>query len=151
MLAISLSQPWATLVADRRKAVILLDEDPEPYRKLYRAEVALHATDVWDGSAWNVIRRFMRPDALERYEQSPEIVYPMNAVICRCLDVSFRDSYDDVCVGGALEPIRGRTGLTVRGGTVKFDYPVPSDGGDYLWQWDGKPVISDASGQVMLF
>lgn len=151
MFAVTLSQPWATLVAEGRKRVILIDEDPGPYRMLSHAEIAIHAGDVWDGSAWGVICRMTRGSFVEQYRSSPAVTYPMNAVICRCADVSFRDHYDDLCVGGALEPIRGRPGLTIFGRVVKVD-PVACVGGDGLWQWDeGTATVRDASGQVLLF
>jgi len=148
MLAVSIPQPWATLIAEGKKTILLLPDEPA-FQKLWRAEVAIHATEEWDQSAFKVIRAHMPPLVYQQYLESPNIVYPMAAVICRAIDVKFCHYFDPMCSFGALEDVSGKVGCTI-GSIEKCDPPVPHEGGSGLWEGAETQLRSDKTGQVIL-
>lgn len=156
MLTISLAQPWATLVADGRKTIILVENTPE-VRLLWKAEIAVHATGSWDEAAFGVMQQYMWKREFRKRSRKPRFDYPRDSVICICSSVSFRHYYDAACVHGACQDVAGRSGLTI-GSVRKLDPPSPH-GGTFghdgkriqLWNWSGQALAPDAAGQVTLF
>lgn len=150
MLALSLAQPWATLVAEGRKRVVLT-ADTQAFQRLWRDEVAIHATDEWQEDAFEEIARFMRRDEFSRWLESPEVIYPMGAVVCVCREVMFSHYYDEACSRGACRDVTGRVGFTIKK-LEKLDSPVAYEGQHAgLWEWNEQPLTTDKTGQVVLF
>lgn len=151
MLAYTIPQPWATLIMLGMKRVILLGKFVGQAEGFWREDLAIHAAQQRDDGAWDVLKQTMRPSAFEKLYYDPEIDLPDGMILCRCSDVRFRHYYDPLCVGGALEPVNERSGITIMGRIEKLDVPIPHDDGKGFWEWKSDVLAHDEKGQGMLF
>lgn len=117
MKAITLYQPWASLIADRRKPV---ETRPRPWN--YVGAVAIQAGQQVDR------------EACVRFGYNPDTI-PRGAIVCV--------AWKHACVRfpNALAPpdeygnyAAGRYGYLLKE-AVKFPMPIPAKGSQGVWEW----------------
>jgi activating signal cointegrator 1 len=117
MKALSLHQPWASLIADGRKKIETRD-----WELLHRGPLAIHAAQKID------------KEACAQFGYDPDTI-PRGAVVCVVTVIS--------CVrfpNHLVEPDRygdfsaGRYGFLLKL-TEKFEQPIPARGYQGLWYW----------------
>lgn len=119
MKALSLWQPWASLIYDERKSV-----ETRSWEMLHRGPLAIHAAMKVD------------KEACEDFGYGPDAI-PRGAVLCvvnvlNCVrfphDLAPPDEYGD------FEP--GRFGFLLKV-LQKFDPPILAKGHQGIWYWEG--------------
>jgi hypothetical protein len=90
MKALTLTQPWATLVAVGAKRI-----ETRSWRGWYRGQIAIHAAKSWpkwarefsqEPECWEVLRKYILPWRCSRY--------PLGAVVATCRIVDYLRTED---------------------------------------------------------
>ncbi len=159
MKAITLTQPWATLIAIGAKKI-----ETRSWQTRYRGPLAIHAAKTFTPQdvAWSQTDPFKSVLASAGYTEFSQL--PRGSIIATCNLVSICGTYE-FGWGEVREPYRRRTFPTVFNGTpYKFDLsdqeesfgdysigraawlladvqklpkPVPARGALGLWEWAG--------------
>lgn len=125
MKAITLWQPWASLIADGRKTI---ETRPRPWR--HTGWVAIHAGKQVDREA--CVRFGYDPDTIVR--GAVVAIVMMNG----CVQFPNKSAPPDIY--GDFTPGRYGYMLTDIKGLVK---PVPASGSQGIWEWNGKTRNDD--------
>lgn len=133
MRAISLWQPWASLVATGRK-----EFETRHWSTNYRGYLAIHATKRWTKEEIRILDMYRKhfPYPLDIIPPNP----PLSAVLCvvNLVDVLPTDEVRPYITTmerafGNFEPGRFAWKMEV----VKvFDPPIPAKGAQGFWRWD---------------
>lgn len=133
MRAISVHQPWTSIIANRLK-----EFETRHWSTDYRGFLAIHATKQWTKEEIRVLAMYRKhfPEALKVIPQEP----PLSAVLCvvKLLDVLPTDevrtgiSFMERCFGN-FEPGRFAWQMEV---VEVFDPPIPAKGQRMFWRWD---------------
>lgn len=139
MKALSLTQPWATLVAIGAKKI-----ETRSWRTNYRGSIAIHAAKGFPTAArqFSMTRAVWQVTALDRASD-----YPRGCVIA----IGFLD--DVVPIESLFDQPRltfrekmfgdyspGRFGWILNG-VQQFDKPIPAKGALGLWEWMNVPPM----------
>lgn len=142
MKVLSLSQPWATLVAIGAKTI-----ETRSWPTRYRGPLAIHAAKGFPAWAKEYCRDSDFIDALELAYPDTHIDHiikalPLGAIVATCtLDDCFLFAHESVAAIG--EPERsfgnydfGRYGFRL-GNIRQLDAPIPARGALGLWNYEG--------------
>lgn len=145
MKAITVWQPWATLLATGQK-----HNETRSWRTNYRGEILIHAakTDPLRGicmmpdEAWEqALIALDLPEEFNRFEKFPTgaIIGKANLVDCFQIDEAYRRklqrenpaelAFGDYSIGRYA---------WVMAEPVLFDKPIPASGKQGLWNWEGE-------------
>ena len=141
MKALTLTQPWATLVAVGAKRI-----ETRSWSTKYRGPLAIHAAKGFPKWA----REFsVQPICYEHVRRSKQAGYPTGAIVAECrlvnvLPVEVIDNANNV-FGVSLEPLSeqernfgdyapGRFAWLLEG-IVELPEPIPAKGALGLWEW----------------
>jgi hypothetical protein len=118
MKALSLWQPWASLIYDERKTI-----ETRHWEMKYRGPLAIHAAMKVD------------KEACREFGYDP-LTIPRGAILCvvqviAC--VRFTHNFPDVDQYGDFS--EGRYGFLLKM-REKFPHPIPAKGHQGMWEWD---------------
>lgn len=147
MKAITIKQPWATLIALGEKKF-----ETRSWQTKYRGQLAIHAGKTIDMEAyeWSEIRTALLKHGIQSHEDLPTgvVLATANLIECHKIKTNYFPMYDE-------EKASTESGLLIEGDEYWFgDYdegryaweltnlqvlsePVPAKGQLSLWEWDG--------------
>jgi hypothetical protein len=128
MLALTVFQPWATLIVFGHKTL-----ETRKYHPRYRGRIAIHASRSDRGLQWAAhclsLGKFMREQGLDMHS------LPMGAVLgeCELGDVTETEQNSDLQACGWL--IAGRYTWHLSG-AIAYSSPIRAMGFVRLWPWE---------------
>lgn len=145
--ALSLWQPWATLIALGLKQ---FETRSWQRRSIIGQHLAIHASARWDGK----VKRYAYNLVIHRPELRPHLLtekgyvksLPCGAVLCVCKLVDIYPTDEIQPQIGVVERLcgdwtPGRFAWKLDLVEV-FDVPIPAQGHQLLWKWDWKAAAS---------
>ncbi len=132
--AITLHQPWATLIAEGIKTVETRTHNR--FKCLEGREIAIHAGKTWDATGAHdvnmrgYVQGLLRPGG-----------HVFGAVLCRA-KVTMAGPLKPDMERAACCPTEGLFGLTLQV-TEVYDPPIPATGRQGIWQWTEPEMVSE--------
>lgn len=148
MKAITVSQPWATLLASGKKRC-----ETRSWKTNYSGEILIHAgkkDPLWGISAmgdeaWaKALLAIIQYEKFDRFERFPTGAIIGKATLAGCVQIDrqmaerIREQHPDEYAFGDFTP--GRYAW-VMDEAVLFDEPVPASGKQGLWNWEGETCL----------
>lgn len=145
MKAITVIQPWATLLATGNKRI-----ETRSWKTNYRGEILIHAgkkDPLWgicmmtEDAKERAFRRLDLPEVFNRFQkfQTGEIIGKANLVNCLQIDEAMaaliKEQHPDEYAFG--DYTIGRYAWVMEE-PVLFSNPIPASGKQGLWNWDGE-------------
>lgn len=145
MKAITVLQPWATLLATGKKHI-----ETRSWKTNYRGEIFIHAGKkdplvgicmMTDDAKERAFRALGLPETFNRFQKFPtgEILGKANLVNCLLIDEEtarlIKEQNPDEYAFGDFTP--GRYAWVMEN-VVIFKEPIPVSGKQGLWNWDGE-------------
>ena len=127
MKAITLKQPWASLVAEGAKKIETRTHSR--FKNLVGQRIAIHAGKTFELLPLGALRE----DHVKKVFKGSNKPLPNGAIVCTAFVKEVRmltdeDSYDACC------PAAGKFGLILTD-VQKVDPPVPARGYQGIWEW----------------
>ena len=145
MKAITVIQPWATLLATGKKRI-----ETRSWKTNYRGEILIHAGKkdplvgicmMTEEARERAFRSLELPSIFNRFQTFPtgEIIGKANLVNCLQIDETLagliKEQHPDEYAFGDFTS--GRYAWVMEN-PVAFDKPIPASGKQGLWNWEGE-------------
>lgn len=145
MKAITVIQPWATLLATGKKHI-----ETRSWKTNYRGEILIHAgkkdplfgiSDMTEDARERAFRSLGLYGMFNRFQKFPtgEILGKANLVNCLQIDEQMttllREQYPDEYAFGDFTP---RRYAWIMENPILFDKVIPASGKQGLWNWEGE-------------
>ena len=134
MKAITLWQPWATLIAHGFKTIETRTHNH--FACLKGQRIAIHAGKTWDGAGDMTAARALFQRGRAVLNATKDLPMPHGVVVCTAFVQDARPLKGDADSDAALCHADGLYGLILTD-IEPLDPPVPARGHQGIWEWEG--------------